>query len=64
MESNVCDSVFESSIRYIGGLLSAYELSGFAYPVLVEKSKQLADKLVYAWVGVKHAGLLACCCSD
>ncbi|KAF5311116.1 hypothetical protein D9619_007982 [Psilocybe cf. subviscida] len=44
-------SVFESSIRYIGGLLSAYELSGFAYPVLVEKSKQLADKLVYAWVG-------------
>lgn len=46
-------SVFESTIRYIGGLLSAYELSGKQYPALVNKAKQLADKLSFAWVGVR-----------
>jgi mannosyl-oligosaccharide alpha-1,2-mannosidase len=45
-------SVFETTIRYIGGLLSAYELSGSAYPALVTKAKQVADKLTAAWVGV------------
>ncbi|KAH9478544.1 putative mannosyl-oligosaccharide alpha-1,2-mannosidase 1B [Psilocybe cubensis] len=52
-ESNTEDtvSVFESTIRYIGGLLSSYELSGKQYPALVNKAKQLADKLSFAWVG-------------
>ena len=45
-------SVFESTIRHVGGMLSAYELSGHKYPVLVEKAKQLADQLAFAWVGV------------
>ena len=45
-------SVFESTIRHIGGMLSAYELSDRKYPVLVEKSKQLADQLAFAWVGL------------
>lgn len=44
-------SVFESSIRYIGGLLSAYELSGKQHRTLVTKAAQLADKLIFAWVG-------------
>lgn len=45
-------SVFESSIRHIGGLISAYEMSDGKYPVLVQKAKQLADQLAFAWVGV------------
>ncbi|KAL5522646.1 hypothetical protein ACEPAG_8664 [Sanghuangporus baumii] len=44
-------SVFESTIRYIGGLLSSFELSGSKHQVLVEKAKQLADKMAFAWVG-------------
>ncbi|KDQ58337.1 glycoside hydrolase family 47 protein [Jaapia argillacea MUCL 33604] len=45
-------SVFETTIRYVGGLLSSYELSSTKYPVLIQKAKEVADKLVYAWVGV------------
>ncbi|KAJ7486234.1 glycoside hydrolase family 47 protein [Mycena galericulata] len=44
-------SVFETTIRWVGGLISAYELSGFKYPILVEKAKEVADKLAFAWVG-------------
>jgi mannosyl-oligosaccharide alpha-1,2-mannosidase len=56
-------SVFESTIRHVGGALSAYELSGCKYPVLVEKARQLADQLAFAWVGVsffaKYLSLLS-----
>lgn len=45
-------SVFESTIRHVGGMLSAYELSNRKHPVLVEKAKQLVDQLAFAWVGV------------
>ena len=45
-------SVFESTIRHIGGMMSAYELSNRKFPVLVQKAKQLADQLAFAWVGV------------
>ncbi|KAG2134864.1 glycoside hydrolase family 47 protein [Suillus clintonianus] len=44
-------SLFETTIRYVGGFLSAYELSGGMYPVLVEKAQDLADQMAYAWVG-------------
>ncbi|GJE85507.1 glycoside hydrolase family 47 protein [Phanerochaete sordida] len=44
-------SVFETTIRYLAGSLSAYELSGKKFPVLVEKAKQVADKMSLAWVG-------------
>lgn len=49
--SNTADtvSVFESSIRYVGGLLSAYELSGKKHTFLVEKAKELANRLSLAW---------------
>ncbi|KAJ7452635.1 glycoside hydrolase family 47 protein [Mycena latifolia] len=44
-------SVFETTIRFIGGLLSAYELSGGQHSILVDKAQQVADKLAFAWVG-------------
>ncbi|QRV76191.1 glycoside hydrolase family 47 protein [Ceratobasidium sp. AG-Ba] len=44
-------SVFESTIRYVGGILSAYELSGKKDSRLVKKAQELADKLIYGWVG-------------
>ncbi|KAK2464551.1 hypothetical protein APHAL10511_003409 [Amanita phalloides] len=44
-------SVFETTIRYVGGLLSAHELTNYAHPVLLQKAQQIADKLTYAWVG-------------
>ncbi|KAJ3571801.1 hypothetical protein NP233_g3526 [Leucocoprinus birnbaumii] len=43
-------SVFETTIRYLGGLLSAYELSGEKHHVLVTKAREVADKLTHAWV--------------
>ncbi|KAH9003485.1 seven-hairpin glycosidase [Lactarius hatsudake] len=51
-KSNTLDavSVFESTIRYVGGLLSAYELNGQRDQFLVDKAKQLVDKLSAAWV--------------
>ncbi|KAF8068875.1 glycoside hydrolase family 47 protein [Lyophyllum atratum] len=44
-------SVFETTIRYLGGLLSAYELSDNKFPVLLQKAKEVADKMAFAWVG-------------
>ncbi|KAJ7672429.1 glycoside hydrolase family 47 protein [Mycena polygramma] len=44
-------SLFETTIRYVGGLLSSYELSGQKFPILVEKAKEVADKMAFAWVG-------------
>lgn len=44
--------MFETTIRYLGGLLSAYELSGQKFPVLLQKAKEVADKMAFAWVGV------------
>ena len=40
-------SLFETTIRALGGLLSAYELSGEA--VLLERARQLADRLMPAF---------------
>ncbi|KAH9810194.1 family 47 glycoside hydrolase [Melampsora americana] len=42
-------SVFESTIRYVGGLLSAYEGSARTDQILVTKATQLADQIMYAW---------------
>ncbi|KAJ6480917.1 glycoside hydrolase family 47 protein [Mycena sanguinolenta] len=43
-------SVFETNIRWIGGLISAYELSGEKLPILITKAKEVADKLAFAWI--------------
>jgi hypothetical protein len=53
-KSNTPDtvSVFETTIRYLGGLLSAYELNGKVDSILVTQAQQVADKLSHAWVGV------------
>lgn len=40
-------NVFETTIRYLGGLLSAYDLSEKQYPVLLEKAVELGN-LLYA----------------
>ncbi|KAK0216656.1 glycoside hydrolase family 47 protein [Armillaria nabsnona] len=44
-------SVFETTIRYLGGLLSAYELRGNRDDSLLQKAQEIADKLAFAWVG-------------
>lgn len=41
--------VFETVIRYMGGLLGAYDISGQRYPVLLEKAKELAEILIGAF---------------
>ncbi|KAG5635267.1 hypothetical protein H0H81_011892 [Sphagnurus paluster] len=53
-------SVFETTIRYLGGLLSAYELSDQKYPALLQKAKEVADKMSHAWIGsnIAEAGTL------
>lgn len=40
-------SVFETTIRYLGGLLSAYDLSG--YRILLEKAVELGEMLYVAF---------------
>ncbi|XP_057454036.1 mannosyl-oligosaccharide 1,2-alpha-mannosidase MNS1 [Lotus japonicus] len=40
-------SVFETTIRVVGGLLSAYDLSGDK--VFLTKAKEIADRLLPAW---------------
>ncbi|CAE6459936.1 unnamed protein product [Rhizoctonia solani] len=49
-KTNSTVSLFESTIRYIGGILSAYELDGRKDRRLVDKAQELADKLVHSWV--------------
>lgn len=41
--------LFETTIRYLGGLLSAHDLSLGKYPVLLEKALELADVLIGAF---------------
>ncbi|RDA87064.1 hypothetical protein CP532_3223 [Ophiocordyceps camponoti-leonardi (nom. inval.)] len=38
--------VFETTIRYLGGLIAAYDVSGAAYPVLLDKAVELAEILM------------------
>lgn len=42
-------NVFETTIRYMGGLLSAYDLSGHRYGTLLEKATELGDMLYHAF---------------
>ena len=62
-------SVFESIIRYLGGFLSAYELSNKKYPILLQKADELGQALLPAfdlptglppheWNPVKYVGVL------
>lgn len=42
-------NVFETTIRYLGGLLSAYDVSGQKYGLLLEKAIELGDMLYIAF---------------
>lgn len=41
--------LFETTIRYLGGLLSAYDVSGAKYPTLLDKAVELAEVLMGAF---------------
>ncbi|KAG9608904.1 seven-hairpin glycosidase, partial [Aureobasidium melanogenum] len=41
--------LFETTIRYLGGMLSAYDLSGGQYKVLLDKAVELAEVLMGAF---------------
>lgn len=42
-------NVFETTIRYLGGLLAAYDVSERRYPILLKKARELADILYGAF---------------
>ncbi|CAE6499393.1 unnamed protein product, partial [Rhizoctonia solani] len=42
-------SLFETTIRYLGGLISAYELGGKKDQALIDRARELGDKLSHAW---------------
>lgn len=42
-------NVFETTIRYLGGLLAAYDISEHLYPELLEKAKELGEMLYKAF---------------
>ena len=41
--------LFETVIRYLGGLLGAYDISGMKYKILLDKAVELADVLMGAF---------------
>ena len=52
MTRTLFHSVFETTIRYVAGLLSSFEMSGSKHQILVEKAQQVADKMAFAWIDV------------
>lgn len=42
-------NVFETTIRYLGGFLAAYELSEKAYPTLLDKATEVGELLMSAF---------------
>lgn len=44
-------SLFETNIRYLAGLISAYELGGKKEPKLIDQAKVVGDHLITGWVG-------------
>lgn len=59
-DGDVTTSVFESTIRIVGGLVSAYELSGEQFPQLLRTAREVADMLLYAYntsAGLPHQTL-------
>ncbi len=48
-------NVFETTIRYLGGFLAAYELSERQYPSLLHKATEVADLLMCAFDTPNHA---------
>ena len=42
-------NIFETTIRYLGGFLGAYDLTNGTYPVLLQKAKEVGDLLYCAF---------------
>ena len=42
-------NVFETTIRYLGGLLGAYDLSNAEYPILLRKATELGEILYFSF---------------
>lgn len=42
-------NIFETTIRYLGGFLGAYDVSNGQYPALLDKAVELADMLYVAF---------------
>lgn len=42
-------NIFETTIRYIGGFLGAYDLTNGQYPILLRKATEVADMLYDAF---------------
>ncbi|KAI9640451.1 hypothetical protein NHQ30_011197 [Ciborinia camelliae] len=51
-------NVFETTIRYLGGFLSAYELSGEKYPVLLRKATEIGEMLYKSFDTPNHLPIL------
>ncbi|EXJ94169.1 hypothetical protein A1O1_02562 [Capronia coronata CBS 617.96] len=47
-------NVFETTIRYLGGLLGAYDVSNGQYPTLLTKAKDVGDMLYMAFDTPNH----------
>jgi len=41
--------LFETTIRYVGGMISAYELTGKKHDILIQQATQLVDKMAIAY---------------
>ncbi|KAK4922069.1 glutamine-dependent NAD(+) synthetase [Elasticomyces elasticus] len=52
-------NVFETTIRYLGGFLSAYDISGAKYPALLEKAVEPGEMLYVAFDTPNQIGLLS-----
>ncbi|KAG8697797.1 maturation of Asn-linked oligosaccharides protein, partial [Ceratobasidium sp. 423] len=44
-------SLFETTIRYLGGLISAYELGGKKDQALIDRARDVGNKLSNGWQG-------------
>ncbi|CAE6430564.1 unnamed protein product [Rhizoctonia solani] len=44
-------SLFETTIRYLGGLISAYELGGKKDRALIDRAQDVGNKLSHGWQG-------------
>jgi mannosyl-oligosaccharide alpha-1,2-mannosidase len=42
-------NVFETTIRYLGGFLAAYDISGGKYPILLRKAEEMGNMLYKAF---------------
>eukprot|EP01064_Diplonema_japonicum_P027697 TRINITY_DN4058_c1_g3_i2.p2 TRINITY_DN4058_c1_g3~~TRINITY_DN4058_c1_g3_i2.p2 ORF type:complete len:374 (+),score=78.28 TRINITY_DN4058_c1_g3_i2:47-1168(+) len=58
LDQNYPTSAFEVTIRMVGGMLSAYELSGEKHQEFITKATALADRVLWAYntsSGIPHA---------